>query len=31
MTNDDGASPFSAAVTRDWLKELKHRRRLMEG
>ncbi|BCW73273.1 HipA domain-containing protein [Arthrobacter sp. NicSoilB8] len=28
---DDGASPFSAIVTRDWLKELKHRRRLMEG
>ena len=28
---DDGASPFSAMVTRDWLKELKHRRRLMEG
>lgn len=30
-TNDDGASPFSAAVTRSWLKELKHRRRLLEG
>jgi serine/threonine-protein kinase HipA len=28
---DDGASPFPAAVTRDWIKELKHRRRLMEG
>ncbi|SFT88675.1 type II toxin-antitoxin system HipA family toxin [Arthrobacter sp. ov118] len=28
---DDGASPFSAPVTRDWIKELKHRRRLMEG
>ena len=28
---DDGGSPFSAIVTRDWLKELKHRRRLMEG
>ena len=28
---DDGASPFSAMVTRDWLKELKHRRRLLEG
>ncbi|WLQ07878.1 type II toxin-antitoxin system HipA family toxin [Arthrobacter oryzae] len=30
-TNDDGASPFSATVTRSWLKELKHRRRLLEG
>ncbi|MEO5320616.1 HipA domain-containing protein [Arthrobacter sp. CC3] len=29
-TNDDGASPFSAMVTRSWLKELKHRRRLLE-
>ena len=29
--DDDGASPFSAPVTRDWIKELKHRRRLMEG
>ena len=28
---DDGASPFSAPVTRDWVKELKHRRRLLEG
>lgn len=28
---DDGASPFSVLVTRDWVKELKHRRRLMEG
>jgi len=28
---DDGASPFPVAVTRDWIKELKHRRRLMEG
>lgn len=28
---DDGASPFPAPVTRDWIKELKHRRRLMEG
>jgi len=27
----DGGSPFSALVTRHWLKELKHRRRLMEG
>jgi serine/threonine-protein kinase HipA len=26
---DDGASPFSAMVTRDWVKELKHRRRLL--
>lgn len=30
-TNDDGASPFSSMVTRSWLKELKHRRRLLEG
>lgn len=30
-TNDDGASPFSLMVTRSWLKELKHRRRLLEG
>jgi serine/threonine-protein kinase HipA len=29
--DDDGASPFSAMVTRDWVKELKHRRRLLEG
>jgi serine/threonine-protein kinase HipA len=29
--NDDGASPFSAIVTRSWLKELKHRRRLLEA
>lgn len=28
---DDGGSPFSTMVTRDWVKELKHRRRLMEG
>jgi len=30
-TGDDGASPFSPMVTRDWIKELKHRRRLLEG
>ncbi|MEK0154532.1 type II toxin-antitoxin system HipA family toxin [Arthrobacter oryzae] len=30
-TNDDGVPPFSATVTRSWLKELKHRRRLLEG
>jgi serine/threonine-protein kinase HipA len=30
-TNDDGGSPFPAMVTRTWLKELKHRRRLLEG
>jgi serine/threonine-protein kinase HipA len=30
-TDDDGASPFSPMVTRDWVKELKHRRRLLEG
>lgn len=29
--NDDGESPFSTPVTRSWLKELKHRRRLLEG
>jgi serine/threonine-protein kinase HipA len=29
--DDEGASPFSAMVTRDWVKELKHRRRLLEG
>ncbi|MBT8163378.1 MULTISPECIES: type II toxin-antitoxin system HipA family toxin [Arthrobacter] len=28
---DAGASPFGAAQTRDWIKELKHRRRLMGG
>ncbi|UEL28443.1 type II toxin-antitoxin system HipA family toxin [Pseudarthrobacter sp. L1SW] len=28
---DDGGSPFSGPVTRDWIKELKHRRRLLEG
>lgn len=30
-TNDDGGPPFPAMVTRSWLKELKHRRRLLEG
>jgi serine/threonine-protein kinase HipA len=29
--NDDGGSPFPALVTRAWVKELKHRRRLLEG
>jgi len=29
--NDDGGSPFPELVTRAWVKELKHRRRLMEG
>ena len=29
--NDDGGSPFSDMVTRAWVKELKHRRRLLEG
>ncbi|WP_461172989.1 HipA domain-containing protein [Arthrobacter sp. Z1-9] len=29
--NDDGGSPFPDMVTRAWVKELKHRRRLMEG
>ncbi|MET1089877.1 MAG: HipA domain-containing protein [Arthrobacter sp.] len=28
---DDGGSPFPDLVTRTWVKELKHRRRLMEG
>jgi serine/threonine-protein kinase HipA len=28
---DGGASPFGAMQTRDWIKELRHRRRLMEG
>ncbi|MFF1252540.1 type II toxin-antitoxin system HipA family toxin [Pseudarthrobacter sp. NPDC058329] len=28
---DDGGSPFPDLVTRAWVKELKHRRRLMEG
>ncbi|WP_427005690.1 type II toxin-antitoxin system HipA family toxin [Pseudarthrobacter sp. H2] len=30
-TRDDGGSPFAAMVTRAWVKELKHRRRLLEG
>ena len=29
--NDDGGSPFPEMVTRAWVKELKHRRRLFEG
>lgn len=29
--DDDGGSPFPDLVTRAWVKELKHRRRLMEG
>lgn len=28
---DDGGSPFPAMVTRAWVKELRHRRRLLEG
>ena len=28
---DGGASPFPDMVTRAWVKELKHRRRLLEG
>ncbi|MDP9883440.1 serine/threonine-protein kinase HipA [Sinomonas atrocyanea] len=28
---DGGPSPFAAAVTRAWVRELRHRRRLMEG
>lgn len=30
-TIDDGGSPFPALVTRAWVKELRHRRRLLEG
>lgn len=30
-TADGGASPFPGMVTRAWVKELKHRRRLLEG
>jgi len=30
-TNDDGGSPFPDMVTRAWVKELRHRRRLLEG
>ncbi|MDP9696861.1 UNVERIFIED_ORG: serine/threonine-protein kinase HipA [Arthrobacter globiformis] len=29
--DDGGASPFPDMVTRAWIKELKHRRRLLEG
>ena len=29
--NDDGGPPFPDMVTRAWVKELKHRRRLLEG
>jgi serine/threonine-protein kinase HipA len=29
--DDDGGSPFPDMVTRTWVKELKHRRRLLEG
>lgn len=29
--NDDGRSPFPDMATRAWVKELKHRRRLLEG
>ena len=29
--NDGGRSPFPDMVTRAWVKELKHRRRLFEG
>jgi len=29
--SDDGGSPFPAMVTRAWVKELKHRRRLFEA
>jgi serine/threonine-protein kinase HipA len=31
LTDDGGASPFPDMVTRAWVKELKHRRRLLEG
>lgn len=30
-TNHDGGSPFPDMVTRAWVKELRHRRRLLEG
>ena len=30
-TDDGGPSPFAAAQTRAWVKELRHRQRLMEG
>ncbi|UKA54232.1 HipA domain-containing protein [Arthrobacter sp. FW305-BF8] len=30
-TDDGGVSPFPDMVTRAWVKELKHRRRLLEG
>ncbi|MFE4543632.1 type II toxin-antitoxin system HipA family toxin [Arthrobacter sp. NPDC056727] len=30
-TDDGGASPFPDMVTRAWVKELRHRRRLLEG
>jgi serine/threonine-protein kinase HipA len=29
--DDDGGAPFPEMVTRAWVKELKHRRRLLEG
>ena len=29
--DDDGGSPFPDIVTRVWVRELKHRRRLLEG
>jgi serine/threonine-protein kinase HipA len=29
--DDAGGSPFPEMVTRAWVKELKHRRRLLEG
>ncbi len=31
LRDDDGGSPFPDMVTRAWVKELKHRRRLLEG
>lgn len=31
MADDGGPSPFAPAVTRSWVKELRHRRRLMEA
>lgn len=30
-THDGGASPFPGMLTRAWVKELKHRRRMLEG
>lgn len=31
MADDGGPSPFASTVTRAWVKELRHRRRLLDG